>query len=140
MLIQILVAKRYGKTQLTFDNGIHWTALLAETTIYALRHVNVVSRRPSATIFTLFSLDCDSLSWTDGFAKLACNASFFPRRIPSQCMFSSESWTDWALLEWVVNRVTNRKFSNIQDRVESSLRWSEELFHKYPHASCHLCQ
>jgi hypothetical protein len=43
----------------TFNNCINGTALLAEATVNALRHVNIVSRSPSATIFSLFRFDCD---------------------------------------------------------------------------------
>lgn len=67
----------------TFNNGIHRTALLAKTAVDALGHVDIVSRGPPAAIHTLFCLNRDSLSWTDGFAKLAGNATLLSSGISS---------------------------------------------------------
>ncbi len=43
-------------------------------------HVNVVSSRSSATIFSRFSLDCDCLSRTNGFTQFTSNTAFFAWR------------------------------------------------------------
>lgn len=47
------------------NNSIDWTALLAETAVDALGHINIVSSRPPASISSLLGFDCDSLSWAD---------------------------------------------------------------------------
>jgi hypothetical protein len=43
----------------TFHNRIDRAAFLAEATVNAFRHVNIISRSPSATVFSLFCFDCD---------------------------------------------------------------------------------
>lgn len=77
--------------RLTFDNRINRAALLAQTTVYALGHINVISRGPSAPVHTLFSLDCDGLSRANGFAQLASNTALLARRVPSQGVFTSKA-------------------------------------------------
>src|SRR5437016_9211251 len=43
----------------TFHNRIDRATFLAEATVNAFRHVNIISRSPSATVFSLFCFDCD---------------------------------------------------------------------------------
>jgi hypothetical protein len=43
----------------TFNNRINGATFLAEATVNAFRHVNIISRSPSATVFSLFCFDCD---------------------------------------------------------------------------------
>jgi hypothetical protein len=85
----------------TLHNRIHWTALLAKTAVDALCHVNVISRCPPASIFSLFGFNCDGLSRADSFAQLASNASFLARGISSQCVLASEARRDWTLFKRV---------------------------------------
>ena len=61
---------------LTFNNSINRAALLTETAVDAFRHINVISRRSSASILTLLRLDGDGRGRADGFTKLAGNAAF----------------------------------------------------------------
>lgn len=82
---------RRSEREHTLNNGIDRATLLAETAVNALGHVDVVSRSPPATIHTLFSLDCDSLSWANGLAELAGNATLLASRITSQSMLASEA-------------------------------------------------
>ena len=83
----------------TFYNRIDRATLLAEATVDALCHIDIVARRPPAAIHTFLSLDCDSLRRADGFAELASNAALFASGIPSQSVFTSEAGRDGALLE-----------------------------------------
>jgi hypothetical protein len=76
---------------LTFHNGVNWAALLAQATVNTLGHIDIISSGSSTAIHTFFSLDGDGLSRADGFAKLASNATFLARRIPSQRVFASEA-------------------------------------------------
>lgn len=76
---------------------------LTESTVNTLGHVNVVAGRASASISALFSLDCDGLSWADGLAKLACDATFFSTRVPSEGVLATESGAKGSFLEWVVD-------------------------------------
>lgn len=75
----------------TLHNGIYRAALLAETAVDALCHVNVVARCPPAAIHALLGLDCDSLRRADGFAELAGDAALLSCWIPSQSMLASEA-------------------------------------------------
>lgn len=93
------------KEVLTLYDGINWTALLAETAIDALRHVNVISSRPSASVLTLLGLDGDGLSGADGLAKLASNATLFTGGVSSQCVLASEPRRDGTLLERIEDGV-----------------------------------
>ena len=80
-----------GKCGHTLNNGVDWAALLAETTVDALGHVNVITCGPPATVHTLLSLDCDGLRRADGFAQLASNATLLTRGVPSQSVLASEA-------------------------------------------------
>lgn len=75
----------------TFDNGINRAALLAQTAVDALCHINVVARSPPATVHALLSLDCDGLRRANGLAELASNATLLTRGVPSQSVLASEA-------------------------------------------------
>jgi len=91
--------------QLAFDDCINRTALLAEATVDAFRHVDIISRRPSAAIFPLLCLDCDGLCRTDRFAQFACNASLLSRRISSKSVLASEARGYGALFVGIVDGI-----------------------------------
>lgn len=91
---------------LTLNNGINGAALLAVSTVDALGHINVVSGGSSASIFTLFRLNRDSLGWADSLAKLAGNATLFTGWIAAEGVLSTESRGDGALLERVEDGVS----------------------------------
>lgn len=65
----------------TLNNSVHRTTLLAQTTVDALRHVNIISRRPPASIRSLLGFYCDCLGRANSFAQLASNASLFAGRV-----------------------------------------------------------
>lgn len=53
---QLLVGLRRKLKVGAFDNSINWTGFLAETTVDALGHINVVARRTTAAVCTRFLL------------------------------------------------------------------------------------
>lgn len=67
--------------KLTLNNSIHRATLLAVTAVNALGHVNIVSGRATAPIFTLFSFDGDGLGGTNGLAELAGDTTLLTGRI-----------------------------------------------------------
>lgn len=89
----------------TLHNRIHGTALLAETAVDALGHVDIVAGRPSASIGTLFGLDGDGLSRADGLAELAGDAAFFARGVTTKGVLAAEAGGDGTLFEGVVDCV-----------------------------------
>jgi hypothetical protein len=91
---------------LTLDNGINRAALLTQSAVDALGHINVVSGCPPATVLTLFGFNCDGLGRADGLAELACDATFFTGRIATEGMLASEAGRDRPLLEGVVDGVS----------------------------------
>lgn len=78
---------------------------MAETTVDALGHVNIISRRPSRPVLSFFSLDSDGLGGADGLAELAGDATFFARRVAAQGVFASEPWRYGSFFERVVDGV-----------------------------------
>lgn len=125
---------------LTFNDGIDWTTLLTEATVYAFCHIDVIPRRSPATILPLFCFNRDGLRWTYGFAKLASNTPLFSRWISPESMLASEPWRYWAFLEWIVNCVSVFLVNSCLVDVVDFLRWPEELFHQHPHTPDHFCQ
>jgi hypothetical protein len=75
----------------TLYNRVDGAALLAQTTVNALGHVNIVARSPPAAIHALLGLDCDGLCRANGFAELASNAALLARGVPSQGVLASEA-------------------------------------------------
>jgi hypothetical protein len=77
--------------RLTLNDSIYRTALLAQTAVDALRHINIVACGPPATVHALLGFDCDGLGRADGFAELAGNAALFSGWVPSQGVLASEA-------------------------------------------------
>lgn len=92
--------------QLTFNDGIYRTALLAESTVDALGHINIISGSSSTSINTFFSFDGDGLRRTNGLTELASNASFFSRGISAESVLATEAGGDRTFLEWVEDCVS----------------------------------
>lgn len=90
----------------TFHDGVHGAALLAETAVDALGHVDIVSGSTPAAIFTLLGLDGDGLSGADGLAQLAGNAALLTGRVAAKGVLATEARGDGALLEGVVDGVS----------------------------------
>lgn len=85
---RLSVMAQYGRT---LYDCVDRTALLAQATVYAFCHVDIISSSPSTSIFTLFCFNYDGLCWADSFAELASDASLLATWVSSQRMFSSES-------------------------------------------------
>jgi len=88
----------------SFHDGIHRACLLAEATVNALGHIDVVLSRTATVVTARLSFDGDRLCWADGFAQLTGNAALFAGGISSQGVLATEAWADGAFLEWVVDR------------------------------------
>jgi hypothetical protein len=76
---------------------------LTETTVNTLGHINVVSGGTTTTVRPLFSLNCDGLSWTNGFAQFTSDTTFLTAWIAAQSMLTTEPRAEWSLFEWVIN-------------------------------------
>lgn len=83
------------------DNRIHGAALLAESAVDALGHVDVVARGAAGAVLALLGLDRDGAGGADGFAQLAGDAAFFAGRVPAQGVFAAEARGDGSLFEGV---------------------------------------
>lgn len=59
----------------SFHDRVHRTGLLAEATVDALRHVDVVPCRPTAAVRARFSFDRDRLGRADRFTEFTCDAA-----------------------------------------------------------------
>lgn len=104
LVVEQLLVCLCGKLKVrSLNDGINWTCLLAKATVNTLRHVNVITSRSSAAIGALFSLDSDRLSWTNCLAQLASDATLLAAGITTQCVFTTESRTQWSLFEWIVD-------------------------------------
>jgi len=79
---------------------------LAETTVDALGHVDIVAGSSSASILTLLGLDGNSLGGANGLAQLTGNASLFTSGVAAEGVLATETRTDGTLLEGVVDGVT----------------------------------
>lgn len=91
--------------QLTLNNRVHRAALLAETTVDTLGHVDIVSCCPATAIHPLLGFDGDSLRRTDGLAQFAGDATLFTSGVPTEGVLTTETRGDGALFEGVVDRV-----------------------------------
>merc|ERR1719180_325117 len=90
-IVQQLLLGLSGELKVgSLHDGIDRARLLAEATVDALGHVNVVSRGSPRTVAPLLSLNCDCLSGTDGLTELAGNVPLFPAGVPSQSVLSTE--------------------------------------------------
>jgi len=92
--------------KLTLYDGVDRAALLAQTAVDALCHVDVVSCCPPAAVHTLLSLDCDGLRRADGFTELAGDATLLSCWVPSQSVLASEAGRNGAFLEGVEDGVS----------------------------------
>jgi hypothetical protein len=72
-----LLAQTRTVSILTFNNGINRAALLAVSAVDTLGHIDIISRRPSAAVFTLFRFNGNSLRGTNSLTQLTGNAALF---------------------------------------------------------------
>lgn len=104
-------------------DGVYRTRLLAESTVNTFGHVNVVASGSPAAVGSSLRFNGDGLSWTNGFAKFAGDASLLTRRIPPQSVFPSEPRRQRAFFKRVVDG-----------------RWfPEQVAHGHPQTSEELC-
>lgn len=73
-----------------FDNSIDGASFLAESTEYALGHVDVVLGGAARAIRPRLRLNRDGESWARGLAQFASNASLFTCGVSAQSMLASE--------------------------------------------------
>ncbi len=105
-------------------NGVNRAGLLAETTVDALGHVDIVTGGSAGTVGTGLGFDRDGKSRADGLTELAGNAALFTRGITTKGVLTTETRRDGALLEGVVE-------GNLGE---------EDLLHKKHHTTHHLGQ
>ena len=86
------------------DNGVHRTSLLAEATVDALGHVDVISGGASATICPSFRLNGDGLGGAHSLTQLACDAPLLAVWVPPQNVLAAEARTDGPFLKGIVER------------------------------------
>lgn len=101
---QLLVRLRRILKIASFHNRIDGTGLLAIAAINALCHVDVVARRPPGAVRSFLGFYSYRLRGAGGFAQLAGDASFLPRRVSPQGVFSPKPRAERALFERVVDR------------------------------------
>ena len=83
-------------------NGIHGTCFLAEATVDALGHINVISGGPAAAVSPGLCLYGDGLGGAYGLAQLAGDAPLLPVGVAPQGVLPTEAWADGTLLKGVV--------------------------------------
>lgn len=103
----------------SLDDGIDRTSFLAETTVDALGHIDIVSSGLPAPVVSGLRFDGNGLCRTNGLAELAGDTSLFTVRVSSEGVFSTESGRNGTLFEGV----------------HDGVRRSEELFQDDPHSS-----
>ena len=87
------------------DDSVDRAGFLAEATINALHHVDVITHRAAGTVVAARpGLDGDGLGRTDRLAELACDAALFAVRIAAQRMLATEARADRPLFERVIDR------------------------------------
>src|SRR3546814_10872680 len=92
LVVDQLLARFSRKFEIrALDDRIHRAGFLAETTIDALRHVDVVARCAAAAVCPRFSLDRNRLGRTNRLTQFARNATFFPIGIAAQHMFTPKT-------------------------------------------------
>eukprot|EP00967_Tisochrysis_lutea_P135507 scaffold240585_cov37-Tisochrysis_lutea.AAC.2 len=85
-------------------DGIDGAGLLAESTIDALGHVNVIPSGATGAIRPDFSLNGNCLSRANGLTKLASDAALVTGRVATEGVLASESGAKRSFLHRVVER------------------------------------
>ena len=108
-----------------FYNCIDGTRFLAESTVDAFGHINIIPRSSSTSVFSWFGFNCDCLSGTNSFAQFTSNTTLFAyltkftSRISPKSVFTTKSWRQWSLFK----------------RIHNCIRRLEHLFQNNPHRS-----
>ncbi len=87
----------------SLHNGVHRTGLLAESTVDALGHVDIVSCGTTGPVLAGLGLDRNGLSGANRLAELARNAALVARGVSPQGVLSAESGTQVAPFVGVVD-------------------------------------
>mmetsp|Transcript_20285 Transcript_20285/g.25783 ORF Transcript_20285/g.25783 Transcript_20285/m.25783 type:complete len:208 (-) Transcript_20285:128-751(-) len=86
-----------------FNNCVNWACLLTVSAVNALGHVNIITGCPTRSIFSLFSIDRNSLCRARSLAELACNATLITRWVAAQCVLTTETRTQVTLFKGIVD-------------------------------------
>ena len=78
---------------------------MAESTINALSHIDVIFSGAAGAIWSGLGLDCDGEGGASGLAELAGNASLLASWVTSEGMLTTEHWTQRTLLPRVMDDV-----------------------------------
>lgn len=84
-------------------NCVDGARLLTEATVDAFGHIDIVASGSSTTVSTVFGLDGDGLSWTNGLTKFARYTPLLAGRIPTKGVLPSKTWTQRSLFEWIID-------------------------------------
>ena len=104
-----LVQRRNRIGRLTLNDSIHRTAFLAEPTIDAFSHVDIVSRCSSTTVLSLLGFDRNGGGRTDSFAELAGYAAFFACGVAAEGVLAAEARRYRTFFERIVDSVSGTK-------------------------------
>src|SRR5579885_286374 len=102
--IELLAAFRRELEVRALDDRVHGAGFLAQPAIDALRHVDVIARRPPAAVGARLGLDGDGLCGTDGLAELAGDAALLAVGVAAQRVLSPEARAQGALFVGIVDR------------------------------------
>src|SRR5262249_21742827 len=87
-----------------FDYRVHRAGFLAQATVDALGHVDVIARGAARAVLARLGLDRDRLRRADRLAQLAGDAALLAVRIAAQCVLALEARAERTLLIRVVQR------------------------------------
>ena len=92
----------------SFNNGVYWASLLAETTEDALGHVDIILGRAARAVWSGLSLDSDGEGRASGLAELASYAPLLSGWVASEGMLTTEHRTQGTFLPRIMNDVLNK--------------------------------
>src|SRR5579883_1134165 len=105
LVVEELLARLGSEFEIgSLDDRIDRAGFLAEATIDAFRHVDVVARRAPAAILARLGLDGDGERRTDRLAELAGDAALLAIGIAAQRMLAAEARRKRPLFIGVVHR------------------------------------
>ena len=104
LIVQKLFVGFCGEFEIrTFHDSVYRTCFLAESTIDALCHVNIVSSCSAGSILTFLNFNRDCLRWACSFAKLTGDTTFLSGRVATESMLSAESRGEISVFEGVID-------------------------------------
>lgn len=104
LVVEQLLVRLHGELEVrSLDDGVNGASLLAEATVDALGHVNVVASGAARAVGAGLGLDGDGVGRADGLAQLASDAPFLSGGVAAQCVLAAEARGQGSLLERVVD-------------------------------------